>query len=502
MTIDASRLDYTNKDFDALRARLISLAGSAFPDWTDYDVASFGNLLVELQAYVGDVVTFYLDNLARESRFVTATRRKNVAAHARLLGYRLFGARAATAQVDLRLATPPAAEVVLPVGTVVRTQEVIQPARFQLLEAARFAPGVMPLVTATVEHSQTRTQLFDAQGLPDLDVMLEQAPYLDGSVSVSVAGGTFVEVRTFLDSRADDRHFLVSVDQRDRATLRFGNGRNGLPPSGTLSITYKTGGGESGNVDAHRLVVVEGNFHDAFGTAVQVLVDNPAPATGGYERESVASAKLRAPESIRAQKASIAREDFEIHARQVPGVARALMLTSDEDRTIAENSGILYVIPTAGGLPTPALRSAVLRMVTETYPCLLTFQASVQNPVYRPIDVEARVFLRAGQAPAVVRERIRANLQAHFRVSEPDGTPNLNVDFGYYVRDADGNPSAEVAWSDVFDVVRDTDGVRKVGDGPYDLKLNGLNTDVRLHIREFPVLRQVVLIDGASGGLL
>jgi hypothetical protein len=502
MPIDAAPLDYTDKDFDALRARLVTLAHSAFPDWTDYDVASFGNILLELTAHVGDVLTFYQDNQARESRFVTATRRKNVAAHARLLGYRLFGARAATAQVELRLAATPAAEVVLLAGTVVRTQEVTQPARFQLLSPVRFAAGQAPLSTVTVEHSATRTQLHDAQGLPDLDVMLDQAPYLDGSVTVTSTAGVFVEVSTFLDSRAADRHFIVSVDQRDRATLRFGNGRNALPPAGTLSISYKTGGGEGGNVDAHRIVVIEGNFQDAFGTSVQVSVDNPAAAVGGFERETVASAKLRAPESLRAQVNTVAREDFEIHARKVPGVARALMLTSDEDRSIAENSGILYVVPTAGGLPTPALRSAVLRMVTETYPCLLTFQVSVQNPVYRAIDVEARVFLRAGQAPAVVRERVRANLQAKFRVSLPDGTPNLDIDFGFYVRDAEGNPSGEVAWSDVFDVVHDTEGVRKVGDGPFDLKLNGLPADVKLHIREFPVLRQIVLVDGATGALL
>jgi len=60
-------VDYTDKDFDALRARLIALIKSVFPDWTDFDVASFGNLLVELYAYVGDVLTFYQDNLARES---------------------------------------------------------------------------------------------------------------------------------------------------------------------------------------------------------------------------------------------------------------------------------------------------------------------------------------------------------------------------------------------------------------------------------------------------
>jgi hypothetical protein len=41
-----------------------------------------------------------------------------------------------------------------------------------------------------------------------------------------------------------------------------------------------------------------------------------------------------------------------------------------------------------------------------------------------------------------------------------------------------------------------------MGDGPYDLKLNGLPADVKLGIKEFPVLRNVVLVDGDHGGLL
>lgn len=103
-------VDYTDKDFDALRARLIALIKSVFPDWTDFDVASFGNLLVELYAYVGDVLTFYQDNLARESRLVTATQRKSVMALAKMLGYRLHGAQAATAEVWLQLARVPVAK--------------------------------------------------------------------------------------------------------------------------------------------------------------------------------------------------------------------------------------------------------------------------------------------------------------------------------------------------------------------------------------------------------
>jgi hypothetical protein len=277
---------------------------------------------------------------------------------------------------------------------------------------------------------------------------------------------------------------------------------SGRPPTGTITVRYKTGGGAEGNVDANRLVVLEGAVQDAHGRPVQVSVTNPLPASGGAGRQTIASAKLLAPESLRALTRSVAREDFEINARRLPGVARALMLTSNEDASIDENAGVLYVIPQGGGLPTPALKNLVLRQVTEVYPCTLTFQVSVLDPVYRRLDIAARVFLRQGFSAAAVRDNIRRALADYFRVSEPDGTPNPRVDFGWNVKDADGNPVGEIAWSDVFNVIRDADGVRKIGDSPGDLTINGLAADVRLDVREFPVLGSLTLFNGSTGGLL
>jgi hypothetical protein len=494
-------LDMTDKDFDALRLRLIALARSVFPDWSDFAVASFGNVLIELYAFVGDVVGYYLDNHARESRLVTATQRKNVIALARLLGYRLSGAKAATAQVVLTLPRATDAAVRIPAGTVVRTRDVTEPTLFQLLNDVPIPAGALT-AEATVENSMMHTQLFDSRGLANLDLILDRTPYLDGSARITAANGAFTEKDSLLGSGPNDRHFMVLVDQNDRALVRFGNGASGAPPTGTVIITYKTGGGAAGDVDAGRIVVIEGTFNDAHGRAVQVSVNNPEPASGGTDRQTVASAKLLAPESLRTLTRTVTREDFEINARRVRGVARALMLTSNEDSTIAENSGILFVIPQGGGVPTPALKNRVLQEVTEVFPSTLTFQVAVQNPVYKRVDVAARVYLREGHAPALVRDRIKQNLVAMFRISEPDGTPNPLIDFGFNIRDASGRAAGEVALSDVYNVIRDTNGVRKVGDLRNDLTLNGQPTDVRLAIKEFPILGSVVVTSGDSGEVL
>ncbi|MCP4548412.1 MAG: t4-like baseplate wedge, partial [bacterium] len=267
-------------------------------------------------------------------------------------------------------------------------------------------------------------------------------------------------------------------------------------PTGGISITYKTGGGADGNVEAGRIAVVDGSFQDIYGSHVQLSVTNPEPASGGTERQTIESARLLIPESLRALNRTVAREDFEIHARLVPGVARALMLTSNEDASIAENSGILYVVPQGGGAPTPALKNNVLRMVTETYPCTLTFQVNVQNPICKTINIEARVYLRQGYDPVSVREQIKTNLQEMFKITKDDGTPNEFVNWGYY-------SSGEIALSDVFNTIRDTAGVRKIGDKHGDLKLNSLPSDVDLKLHEFPILGpSITLINGDTGAII
>ncbi len=157
MAILPPSVDYTDKDFDALRQRLIALIGSTFPDWSDFSVASFGNVLVEMYAFVGDVLAYYLDNQARESRLATATQRKNVITLARMLGFKLQGAQAAKANVALSLQAPPSADVTLPAGTIVRTQEVTQPARFQLLAPVVISAGTSPPLAVGVAGSRAST---------------------------------------------------------------------------------------------------------------------------------------------------------------------------------------------------------------------------------------------------------------------------------------------------------------------------------------------------------
>ena len=501
MALLPASLDYTDKDFDALVRRLQSLIRSAFPTWTDFNVANFGNILIELFAFVGDVLGTYQDNQALEAFIVRATQRKNMIALAKAIGYTPRGAAASKATEIFALAAPPTADVVFAKGSTVRTADVTEPVVFQLLADVTIPAGANPpIASGTVEHSENQEDVFTATGLPDQEVVLGAVPYLESSAVVIAGNGVFTQVDDLLSSTSTDRHYTVTVDQNNRATLRFGNAANGALPFGTGVVAYKTGGGAEGEVEPGAISKLDGGpWKDALGNIVQVVVTNPAKATGGTNRETVEQIRQNAPRALRALTRTVAREDYEIHALEVPGVARALMTTSNEDPAVPENTGILYIVPTGGGLPGQVLKDAAFIACTVTYPNTLTFSLLVYDVVYLDVDHQMTVYRRTGVTPAQAGAAIRTAVDRFYRISNDDGTPNESIDFGWNYKDGAGDPDGRIPLSDVFNVVRDLPQIRRMGDKTSDFLLNGVHRDLLIDPRQFPRLGSITIVDGDTG---
>lgn len=495
--------DYTDKDFDALVVRCRNLIRGVFPEWTDEDVADFGNILVELFCFVGDVLTKYQDNQAAEAFIGRATQRRNMLAICKMLNFTPRGSTAS--QVDLQVTcTPtPVGSVTIPVRTRARTEAVTNPTVFETLSEFIIPAGSPGPYTITAENAEMKSELFTSLGKPNFEIKLGSAPFIDESLSIVAGNGSYEIVSDFLDSTATSRHCTVTVDQNDRATVRFGNGINGAIPAGTITAEYKIGGGTAGRVEATAVRRLEGTFSDSFGNAVTLQITNPQPSSLALDRQTVEEIRVAAPRSVRVLTRTVAREDYEINALRVAGVSRALMLTSDQDPAIAENSGALFIVPTGGGVPTQALKDAVLEMVTVTYPNTLTFDAAVYDPVYLTVNIYAVVFLRRGVAAATAKAAILADLAAAFAISSEESDATLDgIDFGYNLRDADGNQDGSIAWSDVFNIIRDATGVRKISDEENGLLLNGESDDLPIEPRQFPILGTVTLINGDTAGPL
>jgi hypothetical protein len=92
---------YIDKDFNSFRNALVNYSKTYFPDtYNDFTDTSTGMLFMEMASYVGDVLSFYLDNQIQETFIQKARQQENLFQMAYLLGYKPKVTTAATVDID------------------------------------------------------------------------------------------------------------------------------------------------------------------------------------------------------------------------------------------------------------------------------------------------------------------------------------------------------------------------------------------------------------------
>jgi hypothetical protein len=100
-------ISYINKDFTELRASLINYARTYFPTtYNDFSPASPGMMFMEMAAYVGDVLSFYLDNQLQETYLQYARQTNNLYELAYMFGYKPNVTQVATTYIDFYQQVP------------------------------------------------------------------------------------------------------------------------------------------------------------------------------------------------------------------------------------------------------------------------------------------------------------------------------------------------------------------------------------------------------------
>jgi len=94
-------IKYINKDFNEFKASLIDYAKTYFPTtYNDFSPASPGMMFMEMASYVGDVLSFYLDNQIQENYLQFARQSNNLFELAYMFGYKPKVTGVATTSID------------------------------------------------------------------------------------------------------------------------------------------------------------------------------------------------------------------------------------------------------------------------------------------------------------------------------------------------------------------------------------------------------------------
>ena len=99
---ESKQIQYLNKDFDGFKQKLLEFAQVYYPDtYNDFSDTSAGLMLIEMAAYVGDVLSYYGDNQVQENFLEFAKQRDNLLSLAYTHGYFPQVTTAATTGVDI-----------------------------------------------------------------------------------------------------------------------------------------------------------------------------------------------------------------------------------------------------------------------------------------------------------------------------------------------------------------------------------------------------------------
>ena len=86
---NVKQINYISKTFTDFRQNLIEFAKGYYPNsYSDFNESSPGMMFIEMASYIGDVLSFYIDNSFKENLLAYAEQQENVVTIAQFLGYK------------------------------------------------------------------------------------------------------------------------------------------------------------------------------------------------------------------------------------------------------------------------------------------------------------------------------------------------------------------------------------------------------------------------------
>jgi hypothetical protein len=204
----ANNISYLNKGFNDFKANLVDYAKTYFPtSYNDFSDANPGAMFIEMASYVGDVMSFYLDNQIQENFLLYSKEKENLYATSYTLGYRPKSSYASSVTLDIFQLMP-----AIPNGGTI-------------IPNTNYGLIIPPNTTVTSATTQTKfltTQQVDFTDTGSATVTFYNADYFLVKKSISAISAeinsttfTFTNPQKFSNVVINDTNILQILDVTD-----------------------------------------------------------------------------------------------------------------------------------------------------------------------------------------------------------------------------------------------------------------------------------------------
>lgn len=460
------RLDFSGLDFVTARRAGIEYIKTYFPDDFNDFIASNGMMML-LEIFSSGVAKLSLrgDILFNESTLPTAQTEEAVVNHLALINQRIRRQTPAITDIEVSVDQPTFTDIEVEPGTSFNTNG---PDGSPVIYEIYRAPGdwsgkiVIPagkrgVIAYGLEGSFASPVVVTSFGGPNQTYTIQDAAILESPIFVRVTVGNASEdwkvITEPIERYGPSDKVVETLFIDDQLKFRFGDDVTGQAPisGSSIEFRYRVGGGIRGRIgvgqiDTQRQLTPLPPAN----AATSVRFRNVSPSSGGTDRESLETAKKRAPRDFALQRSIVTAEDYAQAAsnfthpvfgaisKSLATVRTSKNANRVEIYALAEGPDGLPVAPNAG------LKAGLVTYFSDLN--VLTDHVVVLDGAIRPVDIEMTVVVNRNADASIVKERVETAVTAYFDITRWEmGLPFYLSNFIEAIKQIDG-----IAYLDVF----------------------------------------------------
>lgn len=434
MPLNTPGFDFASRDYENIRRDLLLRAERLIPEWTDRDPSDFTMLLVDLWAYMGDILHYYIDRAAGESFIDTATQRESILAISNLFDYT---PRTRTpARVTVYVSNSSTASVTIPAGTIfIGEGESSNYEYYSLSNAIAQAGQTVSIQCYEGIQYSNETLTNSATGQVGQVYTISNSKVIPSSVRVfvyedGVNPTEWTRVQNINTIPTSVSGFSTYTTPEGYTAVRFGNRISGrVPPVGVkITVSYNSTNGQNGNIGQNKIVGFK------FNTFNGLAVTSSTLGVGGSDGESLDSIKRSIKSAIQTQSRAVTLQDYVDLSLQLDGVYKAV---ASYTPGTTGGSVSVHTIPYIADYQnytsnTITIDSSVAANVTNVLTQLSMLGITVTTPTtitVRPKSIDGTIYVTNGYEAASVKRLVEDAIDGIFTIS--------NLEFGKDIRIGD-----------------------------------------------------------------
>lgn len=316
-------LNYTSQDYHSMKARMLDIMHTNFGnEFNDFAESSMAVMLIECWAWLADLLSFKIDQIANELFIDTVTEPENAFRLAKLMGFMPQPPLPARAMFMASKNSPHSIDISIATPAVVFLETGANEIRYELFPADAnnnpiFGENIIIPAGSTFNNSivglegSSHNTNYISTGRANQVTNLPYASVFYNSINITSNDIVWEQVDNFTESKTRPE-YIVDYDADYKPSIIFGNGKAGMiPPQNlTLKISFRIANRTTaeiitGGLESKAYVNVTG-----IPNGVTIDFKNYTKSDYGYPGDSISEIRRKLPEFLRTQNRAVTGADY------------------------------------------------------------------------------------------------------------------------------------------------------------------------------------------------